>query len=220
MAKSVGFMSPEHVLGTIYGKSSLALKMSEKRRDEVIAAAIFTSFRNQEFGTNFKLPADYEKIHHAEDARGIDIVVASDNGRLKKLQIKGIYISRAIRRRRRHETTGAARVLGRKSQRQIQRDSLELAQVMKVALERITQDYSGLFLIIYVNADLATQTSLEIAMRKSAKRVEKLQAQEIWFLRNIPVRAIRGKASRINCFTYELLKVKPDRHTYVFSFAL
>jgi hypothetical protein len=71
-----------------------------------------------------------------------------------------------------------------------------------------------------VVADLATQTSLEIAIRKSKDIVTHLKAKEVWFLRNIPVRAVNGKQSRINCHAYQLLKVAPDKHTYTFSFGL
>ncbi len=209
---------PERVLEAIYGKTSLEIGMSEKRRDEVLAAAIFTAFRNQEFGTRFKLPADFRNCNEREDAAGIDIIVVDNRGRKKKLQIKGIHIERSILRRKLHATRGAARVSSR-SQRFIRRDSEELTRKMKGELEKIIQDYSGLYLIINISADLATQTSLEIAMRKSQSVVAHLKAQEIWFMRNIPVRAL-DKRSVPNCHVYELLKVAPDKHTYYYAFSL
>lgn len=194
--------------------------MSEKRRDEVIAAAIFASFRNQEFGTRFQLPADYSTQNLQEDARGIDIVVEDRNGRKKQLQIKGVYIQRSIQRRRHHATRGFARVLGRRSQRLIKEDSKELTKIMKNELAKIIHDYSGLFLIIHVIADLATQTSMEIAIRKSQEIVTHLKAKEVWFLRHIPARAFRGKESVVTTHTFMLLKVFPDKHSYCFTFAL
>ena len=149
------------------------------------------------------------------------MIVSSKTGRKKKLQIKGIYIKRAIKRRRLHNTRGSARVLGRKSRRLIKRDSEELTRIMKGELKKILhQDYSGRILIIYVNADLATQTSLGIAIRNSRQIVERLKAKEVWFLRNIPVRAIYGRRSTTNCHAYKIIKALPDRHTYGFSFAM
>ncbi len=219
MATDKGFVSPEQVLAAIYGKSSLETGMSEKRRDEVIAAAIFVSFRNQEFGTRFKLPADFRHGNEAEDAQGIDMVVADNRGRRKKLQIKGIHIERSIQRRKNHNTRGVPKITG-KSQRQIKRDSEELTKIMTAELSKIIQDYGGLYLIIHVLADLATQTSLEIAIRKSQHVVTGLKAKEIWFLRNVPVRALRGKLSQPNCHAYELIKTSPDKHTYCFAFVL
>jgi len=220
MSKTQGFVTPEEVLGAIYGRTSLECGMSEKRRDEVIAAAIFTSFRNQEFGTHFQLPSDFRKTRHREDAAGIDLVVVNDNGRKKCLQIKGVYIERSIKRRRYHKTGGVARVLGRRTKKMVQRDSEELTQIMKGELKKIIHDYRGLFLIIHVLADLATQTSLEIAINNSRKIVSNLKAKEVWFLRNIPVRIIHGRKSQPNCHAYKLIKVSPDKHTYGFSFAL
>ena len=214
------YVTPEEVLGAIYGKTSLEIGMSEKRRDEVIAAAIFASFRNQEFGTHIRLPADFRDSNLTEDAQGIDMVVADTNGRRKKIQIKGVYVERSIERRRRHQTKGFARILGRRSQRMIKRDSEELTRIMKGELKKIVQDYNGLFLIIHVIADLATQTSLEIAIKKSQSIVSNLKAKEVWFLRHVPVRVIRSNARVLNCHSYKLIKVAPDRHTYGFSFAL
>lgn len=218
--KKVSLLAPEHVLGLIYGKTSIELGMSEKRRDEVIAAAIFASFRNQEFGTRFLLPHNYREENHIEDAEGIDMVIEDPAGRKKKLQIKGVHIQRSIERRRHHKTKGAPRILGRKTKRQIQKDSEELTKIMTAELEKIVQDYSGLYLLIHVIADLATQTSLEIAIKNSRDIVSNLKAREVWFLRNIPVRAIYGKRSNPNCHAYKLIKVAPDRHTYAYSFAL
>ena len=213
-------VSPESVLGAIYGKTSLETGMSEKRRDEVLAAAIFTSFRNQEFGTRFQMPADFRNSRETEDAQGIDMIVTDPTGRRKKLQVKGIHIQRSIERRKGHRTKGIARVLGRRTQRLIKRDSEELTRIMRGELTKIIQDYSGIYLIVYVSADLATQTSLEIAIRKSQHIVSHLRAKEVWFLRNIPVRAIGGKNTTTNCHSYMLVKVSPDKHTYVFSFAI
>jgi hypothetical protein len=67
---------------------------------------------------------------------------------------------------------------------------------------------------------LASQTSLEIAIRNSHKIVEHFRAKEIWFLRNIPVRMIGNKSKEISCHAFKLIKLFPDRHTYGFSFAL
>lgn len=221
MGKTQGSaVSPEQVLAAIYGKSSLEIGMSEKRRDEVIAAAIFVSFRNQEFGTRFKIPADFRESDEKEDAQGIDMLVADNCGRRKKLQIKGIHIQRSIQRRMSHNTRGVPKITGTKSQRLIKRDSEELTRIMNTELLKIDQDYSGIYLIIHVIADLATQTSLEIAIRKSQHTVSRLKAKEIWFLRNVPVRALRGKLSQPNCHAYELIKLAPDKHTYCFAFVL
>src|SRR5258706_11187202 len=104
--KTKNFVTPEQVLASIYGKTSLQLRMSEKRRDELIAAAIFTSFRNQEFGTRFRLPDDYRHADLTDDARGIDVTITDTTGRKKQLQIKGIYIQRSIERRKHHNTQG------------------------------------------------------------------------------------------------------------------
>ncbi|MSR77941.1 MAG: hypothetical protein EXS63_06940 [Candidatus Omnitrophica bacterium] len=213
-------VSPEQVLAAIYGKSSLATGMSEKRRDEVIAAALFISFRNQEFGSRFMIPADFRDGNLKEDAAGIDLIVFDPQGRKKQLQIKGIHIQSSIERRKTHSTTGVARITSFKSQRFIKRDSEELTKIMKHELEKIVQDYSGISLIIYVSADLATQTSLEIAIRQSQSVVAHLKAKEVWFLRNIPVRMIHGKASNPNCHAYQLIKVAPDKHAYGFVFSL
>lgn len=218
--KKTPYITPEHVLSAIYGKTSKQLRMSESRRDEVIAASIFASFRNQEFGTRLLLPSDYKIKHPEEDARGIDMVLSDQSGRRKRLQIKGIYLKRSIERRMQHRTKGTARVLGFRTQRMIKRDSEELTKIMKGELRKIVQDYSGLILIIHVIADLATQTSLEIAIKKSAGIVSNLKAKEVWFLRHVPVRAIHGRESAANCHAYKLIKITPDRHTYSFSFAL
>ena len=43
-------------------------------------------------------------------------------------------------------------------------------------MTKIHHDYSGLYLVIHVVADLATQTSLEIAIKKCEKIVSKLKA--------------------------------------------
>ena len=220
MSAEKAFVSPESVLAAIYGKTSLETGMSEKRRDEVIAAAIFLSFRNQEFGTRFMLPANFRNGNMKEDAAGIDMIVGDKHGRKKQLQIKGIHIQRSIERRRNHNTGGVARVLGVKSQRLIKRDSEELTRIVRGELAKIVQDYSGMVLIIYVSADLATQTSLEIAIHKSQSVVTNLKAREVWFLRNVPVRALRGKNSQPNCHAYELLKLSPEKRTYCFAFAL
>ena len=214
------FVAPESVLAALYGKSSLETGLSEKRRDEVLAAAIFTSFRNQEFGTRLILPSDFRNCNETEDAMGIDIIVQDASGRKKQLQIKGIHIQRSIERRKKHQTKGYPRITGRKTQRWIKRDSEELTKVMRGELNKIVQDYSGIYLIINVNADLATQTSLEIAIRKSQDVVSHLKAKEVWFLRNIPVRTLHGKRSLVNTYAYMLIKVSPDKHTYVFSFSL
>lgn len=221
MSDSKSFVSPEQVLSAIYGKSSLETGISEKRRDEVIAAALFVSFRNQEFGTRFKLPANFREGNDPEDAEGIDMTVCDDRGRKKKLQMKGVHIQRSILRRMHHNTKGVARITGSRSQRQIRRDSEELTKIMSAQLSKIIQDYSGIYLIIHVIADLATQTSLEIAIRKSQNIVAHLRAKEVWFLRNIPVRAIGGpQAPPPNGHAYELIKVAPDKHTYCFAFTL
>ncbi len=217
--KQARYLFPGNVLSAIYGKTSIELGMSEKRRDEVIAAAIFTSFHNQEFGTRFKLPVNYYEFDPREDASGVDMVVANENGRSKKLQIKGIYIQRSIERRRRHKTRGSAKIFGRRTFRQAKRDSEELTQMMKGELKKIIQDYSGIYLIINVIADLASQTSLEIAIHKSKTIVSSLKAKEIWFLRHIPVRMLRQTAGKVNYQAYNLIKVAPDKHTYGFSFA-
>ncbi len=219
MSSDKAWVSPEQVLSAIYGKSSLETGMSEKRRDEVIAAAIFVSFRNQEFGTRFRLPADFRNGDEQEDAAGIDMTVADKHGRKKRLQIKGIHIQRSIERRKAHNTKGVPRVT-RRSQKMIRRDSDELTKIMKDEIHKIDQDYTGLYLIIHVSADLATQTSLEIAMRKSHEAVRNIKAKEVWFLRGVPVRALRGKNSLPNCHAYELIKVTPHKHTYCFAFAL
>jgi hypothetical protein len=214
------FVAPESILASIYGKTSLESGLSEKRRDEVIAAAIFASFRNQEFGTRIQLPADFRNSDETDDARGIDIIVKDLNGRAKQLQIKGIHIQRSIDRRKGHKTKGVARVFGRKTRIWIKRDSEELTKIMKGELSKIIHDYSGIYLILYVSADFATQTSLEIAIRQSQHIVAHLKAKEVWFLRNIPVRMLKGKNSYPNCHSYMLLKVSPDKHTYVFSFSI
>lgn len=211
---------PEQVLSAIYGKTSLETGISEKRRDEVIAAAIFTCFRNQEFGTRFQLPADFRNSIETEDAQGIDMVVREPEGRAKKLQVKGIYIQRSIVRRMNHNTRGAAQILGRKTRRIIERDSAELTKIMKESLRKIIQDYSGIILIIHVIADLATQTSLNIALRNSRDLVSNLKAREVWFLRHIPVRVLNRKRADTSSHTYKILKVAPDRQTYCFSFTL
>ncbi len=215
----MSLVPPEHVLASTYGRTTRQLRLSEKRRDELIAAAIFTCFWNQEFGTHFRLPPDYREIHQAEDAEGIDLVVTDTNGRKKELQIKGIYLKRSIERRRRHFTRGAARVRGRRTWKWIQRDSEELTKLMKEELQKIIQDYNGLVLIINVIADFATQTSLEVAIQNSRAIVSSIRAREIWFLRHIPVRDIHGRAPQ-NCHAYKLIKARPGRHTYAFSFAL
>jgi len=215
-----GFLSPEKVLSEVFGKTSTELNMSEKRRDEVIAAAIFTSFRNQEYGTRYHIHEDYKNADLKEDARGIDMVVADRNGKTRKLQIKGIYIQRSIERRRKHMTRGVAKVLGRRTQRQIKMDSEELTKIMRAELEKIVQDYSGLFLVIHVIADLATQTSLEIAIRRSKKIVSNLKARDVWFLRHIPVRVISSRSRLSESHSFKLIKVYPDKHTYCYTFAL
>jgi hypothetical protein len=219
MGETKGFVAPEHVLAAIYGKSSLETGISEKRRDEVIAAALFVSFRNQEFGTKFKLPADFRECNEPEDAQGIDLTVCDDRGRKKKLQIKGVYIERAILRRKHRNTRGVAGITGSRSQRIIRRDSEELTKIMTAQLSKIIQDYSGLYLIIHVVADLATQTSLEIAIRKSQNVVAHLKAKEVWFLRNVPVRYLSSKIQP-NTHAYQLIKVAPTKNTYSFVFAL
>jgi len=140
-------MTPENVLSAIYGKTSVELGMSEKRRDEMIAPAVFASFRNQEFGTHLRLPADYKNPDLTADAQGIDVVARDANGHKKELQIKGIYIQRSIERRRRHMTKGAPAAYGRKTRRQIIKDSEELTKIMRHELFKIRQDYSGIFLI-------------------------------------------------------------------------
>ncbi len=213
-------VSPEQVLSAIYGKTSLETGMSEKRRDEVIAAAIFVSFRNQEFGTRFRLPAGFRDGDIHEDASGIDMVVSDERGRKKKLQIKGVHIQRSIERRKAHSTRGVARVTGSKSQKLIRRDSDELARIMRGELSKIDQDYNGIYLIIHISADLATQTSLELAMRRNQDLVARMRAKEVWFLRGVPVRALRGKQSQPNCHAYELIKAAPDKRTYCFAFSL
>lgn len=221
MAKArPGFVTPAHVLGEVYGKTSLQLKMSEKRRDEVIAAAIWTCFRNQEFGTRYKMSGNYKEVDHEQDARGVDVVIAEPGGRQKKLQIKGVHIKRSIQRRKKHATKGTPRVLGYKTLRYSKRDSAELTKMMKEELLKIHHDYSDLYLLIHVIADFATQTSLEIAMKKCEKIVAKLKAREVWFIRHVPVRAIYGKKGDVTAHTYKLIKLTPERHTYAFSFAL
>lgn len=220
MADSRKFVTPESVLASLYGRTSKELNISENRRDEVIAAAIFTSFRNQEFGTRFKLPADYREVDPRQDSAGIDMVVSNDTGRNKKLQIKGIHIQRSIERRRTHRTKGSPRLLGRRTRKRVQNDSEELTRIVKEELSKITQDYRGTVLVIHVIADFATQTSLEIAIRQSLGVVEQLKASEVWLLRHIPVLAIHGKRSQTNCYSFQIIKVLPDRRTYGFSFAL
>lgn len=214
-----GFVSPEYVLREIYPKTALELGIPEKRRDELIAAAIFASFRNHEFGTHLLFRPDYHEMHPEEDARGIDIILEDPGGRKKNLQIKGVYIQRSIARRIYHAVKGSPRVTGRRTRRQIKKDSKELTAIMRGELTKIIHDYSGLILIIHVIADLATQTSLEIAIRKSRKIVANLKAKEVWFLRHIPVRALDPLKS-LNCHAYKLIKVSPDRHTYAFSFSV
>jgi hypothetical protein len=213
-------VSPEQVLAAIYGKSSLETGMSEKRRDEVIAAAIFVSFRNHEFGTRFLLPSDFRETDEYEDAQGIDMTVADIRGRKKKLQVKGIYIKRSILRRMHHNTKGVAKISSASSRRYIKRDSEELTRMMNAELAKIIQDYSGLYLLIHVIADLATQTSLEIAIRKSQQIVSHLKAKEVWFLRNIPVLDISDSPAEPNSHAYELIQVSPAKHTYCFAFIL
>jgi len=220
MLRKTRWIRPEQALGALYGRTSRQLGIGENRRDEVITAAIFASFRNQEFGTNLRLPADYREIDRKADAEGIDIVLADSNGRYKKLQIKGIHIQRSIERRKLHKTRGTARVRGRKTQKQIQADSAELSRIMHKELKKIIQDYSGLVLIFNVSADFASQTSLERAIHKNSELVEQFKAREVWFLRNIPVRAVHGRNSTTKCHAYKLIKVLPDHHTYGFSFAL
>ncbi|MCB9799509.1 MAG: hypothetical protein H6757_01980 [Candidatus Omnitrophica bacterium] len=215
------WVAPEQVLSAVYGKTSLEIRMSENRRDEVIAAAIFTSFLNQEFGTRFRLPSNYRQADRMADAEGIDLAVLNTNGRVKNLQIKGIHIQRSIERRRRHLTKGSARITSSKFRRLIERDSEELTRVMKDELVKIVHhDYGGLYLLIHVQADFATQTSLEIAIKNNRKLLLSFKSKEVWFLRNVPVRAIRGKRSASNCYAYKLIKVAPYRHTYGYSFAL
>jgi hypothetical protein len=209
----------EQVLSAIYGKTSLETGISEKRRDEVIAAAIYTCFRNQEFGTRFQLPANFRGADETEDARGIDMIVQEPAGRTRQLQIKGIYIQRSIVRRMNHKTRGAAHIYGMKARRQIERDSAELTRIMKDSLDKIIQDYSGIVLIIHVIADLATQTSLNIALRNCRDIVSHLKAKEVWFLRHIPVRILNRKRADISSHTYKLMKIVPERQTYCFSFA-
>ncbi|HTL48943.1 MAG TPA: hypothetical protein VL688_12855 [Verrucomicrobiae bacterium] len=211
---------PEEALRSLYGKTSVELGMSEKRRDEVIAAAIFTCFRNQEFGTRFHLPPDYKNSNLTEDAQGIDMAVTDTSGRKKNLQIKGIHIQRSIERRRLHKTRGGAIILGRKTQRQMRRDSEELTRIMKGELNKIVQDYSGIILLIHVIADLATQTSLDIAIKQSQSIVQHLKSKEVWFLRNIPVRVLAGQKTLLSCYCYKIIRVAPDRQTYVFTFAV
>ena len=214
-------VSPEEVLGAIYGKTSVETGLSEKRRDELIAAAIYASFRNQEFGTRLRFPADYRLEDWKNDAAGIDVIVKDRSGREKKLQIKGVYIQRSIERRRKHSTAGGPAIAGRRTQRMIRRDSEELTRIMEHELSKIIQDYSGLILIIHVIADFATQTSLEIAIRSSFKIVANLKAREVWFMRQVPVRLIHGhRSARLNSYAYNLFKVSPDRRTYGFCFTL
>lgn len=220
MGQQPSLVAPESVLAALYGKTSLETGMSEKRRDEVLAAAIFTAFRNQEFATRFMLPASFRECNETEDARGIDMIVQDPSGRKKQLQIKGIHIQRSISRRKFHQTRGYPMVMGRRTQKIIKRDSEELAHIMKGELKKIVQDYGGITLIITVNADLATQTSLEIAIRKNQAIVAALKAKEVWFVRNVPVRALKGKKTQINSYAYQLIKAAPDKHSYVFSFAL
>lgn len=215
-----GFIDPEKVLTEVFAKTSLQLGTSEKRRDELLAAAIFTSFRNQEFGTRFRLPADYKNSNLTEDAQGIDLTVVDTSGRKKELQIKGVYIERSIERRKKHMTQGHARIMGRRTRRLIEKDSEELTKLMQGELKKIIQDYSGIILIIHVIADLATQTSLEIAIKNSRPLVENLLAKEVWFLRNVPVRVVNGNLKAPACYAYKLIKVSPDHHTYAFSFTL
>lgn len=214
------FVAPEKVLAELFGKTSVELGMSEKRRDEVIAAAIFASFRNQEFGTKFKLPIDFRIPRRHEDAVGIDVVIASENGRRKQLQIKGVHIKRSIMRRRHHVTKGAPAYLGRRSLKLAKRDSEEITKVMKEQMAKIKQDYTGIFLIFDIKADFASQTSIEIAIRNSREFLEKLMAKEVWFLRNIPIRAIHGRQTLMNAYSYKLTKMVPDRHTYSYTFAI
>lgn len=218
--ESTPFVTPEEVLAAVYGKTSVELGMSEKRRDEIIAAAIFSSFRNLEFGTRLRLPADYRNADLAADAEGIDVVARDANGRKKELQIKGIYIQRSIERRKHHQTRGAPAVYGRKTQRQIRRDSEELTKIMLRELAKIHHDYSGIILIIHVIADFATQTSLEIAIKNSREVVSTLKAKEVWFLRQIPVRMLRTQTSECRVHAYKMIKIFPDKHTYGFSFAM
>jgi len=220
MIDEKNYLTPEIVLAQLYGRTSEELDLSEGRRDEVIAAAIFMSFRNQEFGTKFKIPANYRTIDRFEDASGIDMVVSNSSGRKKKLQIKGIHIQRSIERRKKHATRGGACLMGRKTRRLVQNDSEELTRIMRDELKKIVQDYSGVVLLIHVIADFATQTSLEIAIRKSFNILEELKANEIWLLRNVPVRILRGNRSRINCHSFQIIKVAPNRRTYGYSFAL
>jgi len=71
-----------------------------------------------------------------------------------------------------------------------------------------------------VIADFATQTSLGIAIKNSREVVASLKAKEVWFLRQIPVRMLRGRLSTCNCYAYKLIKVFSDKHTCGFSFAV
>jgi len=171
------FISPERVLREIYPRTAADLGMSEKRRDELIAAAIFASFRNHEFGTHLLFRPDYREICEEDDARGIDVTLEDAGGRRKHRQIKGGYIQRSIERRRHHAVKGTPRVTGRRTRRQIKKDSRELTVIMRGELTKIIHDYSGLILLIHVIADLATQTSLEIAIRKLRKIVANLKAR-------------------------------------------
>lgn len=213
-------VSPEHVLASVYGRTSLDAGVSEKRRDELIAAAIYASFRNQEFGTRLSFSADYREPDLRRDAEGIDIELRDANGRMKRLQIKGIYLQRAIERRRSHCTGGAPAIRGRRARHVMLRDSEELSRIMQAEISKIIQDYEGLILVIHVLADYATQTSLEIAIRNSQNRVQHLKAREVWFIRQVPVRLIHGSTAYFRSYAYQLLKAAPDRHTYGYCFTL
>ena len=152
-------------------------------------------------------------------AKKTGIPIATVHNRIKKLKQEGII--------ERYTIVIDKAKLGRKMTAHVlikttpKSDHIVLLEkIMKHELEKIVQDYSGISLIIYVSADLATQTSLEIAIRKSQSVVSGLKAKEVWFLRNIPVRMIHGKASNPNCHAYQLIKVAPYKHTYGFVFSL
>ena len=214
-------VSPAHVLSHIYGKTSVELDISEKRRDEIITSAIFAAFRNQEFGTHFKLPKNYKDPSYNQDARGVDMVIYdSKSDRLKQLQVKGVYIQRAIARRMRHSTRGVATISSRRMYKLMQRDSEERQAIMQQSLEKIIQDYSGISLLIYINADLATQTSLEIAIQANKELLSNLKAKEVWILRNIPVRTLNRRSTPIQTHSYQIFQIQPYKHTYSFCFSL
>lgn len=107
---SGSLIPPEYLLGTLYGRTATELGMPNRRREELIVAAMFASLYNNECGTGFQLPRRYLE---GVDADGIDVTVEGDGGAAKlRLQIKGINIAQAIARRRAGIERATEAVLG------------------------------------------------------------------------------------------------------------